>query len=75
MWENSLQMYTKEEQGLKMMLEQNAAEDSLALQVEKEKKIIEEWNTVMFGPKIVPSPAYWGLTSAEKNFETFIAMR
>lgn len=75
MWENSCKVYSKEEQGLKVMLEQNAVEDSNTIRMEKEKKIAAEWTDVLFGPKVVPTEAYWALTAAEKNFETFIAVR
>lgn len=75
MWEKSQQVYLKEEQGLKVMLEQNAAEDSNTIRNEKEKKIAAEWTEVLFGGKVVPSEAYWALTAAEKNFETFVEIR
>lgn len=75
MWEKTLLVYGKEEQGLKVMLEQNAAEDSNAIKVEKEKKIAAEWSEVLFGPKVVPSDAYWALTAAERDLESFIAVR
>lgn len=75
MWEKTQQIYAKEEQGLKIMLEQSAAEDSNTIRKEKEKKIADEWLDVLFGAKVVPSEAYWALTAAEKNFETFVAVR
>lgn len=72
-WENSLKVYAKEEKGLKMMLDQTATNDSI--KKDKERKLIQEWDIVLFGQKHVPTPAYWGLTAAEKNFETFVAIR
>lgn len=73
MWEKSLKVYTTEEQGLKLMLAQNASED--VAKSDKKIRVLQEWDRVLFGPKIVPGPAYWGLTSAEKNFDTFVAIR
>lgn len=75
MWEKTQQVYLKEEYGLKTMLEQNAQEDSNTIRIEKEKKIAAEWTEVLFGPKVVPTEAYWALTAAEKDFETFVATR
>lgn len=75
MWKKSQQVYVKEEHGLKVMLEQNAEQDSNTIRVEKEKRIAGEWTEVLFGSKVVPSEAYWTLTAAEKNFETFVAVR
>lgn len=75
MWQNAQKSYNKEEQGLRMMLEQNATEDSISARLAKEKKVMQEWELVFFGPKTIPSPAYWGLTSAERDVETFIAIR
>lgn len=78
MWESSLRTYTIEEQGLKLMLEKNANEDSNIARMAKERKYIEEWNTVFFGPKqIIPqdNSIYWALTAAERDTETFIAIR
>lgn len=75
MWSNSLRVYLKEEQGLKLMLEQNANDDSNAIHQSKEKKISQEWEEVLFGPKAIPSTICWGLTSAERDLETFIAIR
>lgn len=56
-----------------MMLEQNATDD--AVKNDKEKKLLQEWDIVFFGHKHIPTPAYYGLTAAEKNFETFVAIR
>ncbi|XP_018324249.1 programmed cell death protein 7 [Agrilus planipennis] len=74
-WEDSLKLYMKEEQGLRCMLEQSAAEDTIAAQVANERRIIQEWETTLFGPKVIPTPIYWGLTCADKSLETFIAIR
>lgn len=75
MWENCQQVYAKEEQGLKIMLEQNAAEDSNAIQMEKQKKITAEWTEILFGAKVMPTDTYYALTAAENNFEMFVAVR
>lgn len=56
-----------------MMLEQNATDD--AVKNDKERKLLQEWDIVFFGHKHIPTPAYYGLTVAEKNFETFVAIR
>lgn len=74
MWEKALQTYNKEEQSLKVMLENNAANE-VHTAVSKEKKVIMDWETLLFGPKIIPTEAYWGLTCAEKDIRTFIAIR
>lgn len=78
MWESSLRTYTIEEHGLKLMLEKNANEDSKIARIAKERKLIDEWNTIFFGPKqIIPqeNSIYWALTAAERDAETFIAIR
>lgn len=74
-WEKLLQVYTKEEQGLKVMLEQSATEDSNSIRLEKEKKTAAEWTDVLFGPRVVPSDAYYALTAAERDFERFLDVR
>lgn len=74
-WNDALNVYSKEEQGLQVMLEQNAVEDTNAARAAKERRITQEWDMALFGPKCIPSPAFWGLTSAEKDLETFIAIR
>lgn len=74
-WENTLKSYQKEEQGLRMMLEQNAIEDTKSALLAKEKNISQEWENVFFGAKVMPTPAYWGLTAAEREIETFINVR
>ncbi|KAK9701893.1 Programmed cell death protein 7 [Popillia japonica] len=38
-------------------------------------RIIEQWDYCLFGPKCIPSQTYWGLTSADKSVENFIAIR
>ena len=75
MWEDNLRTYGKEEQGLRIMLENNATEDSKAMKISKQEKAIQQWTYCLFGPKCITSPAYWGLTSAEKDLETFVAIR
>lgn len=75
MWENTLKSYQKEEQGLHMMLEQNAEEDTISTQLAKEKRTTQEWETALFGQKLVPVPAFFALTAAERDMETFINVR
>lgn len=78
MWESSLKTYMIEEQGLKLMLEKNATEDTKTAELAKERKLLEEWHTVFFGPRqIIPqdNATYWALTAAERDMETFIAIR
>lgn len=78
MWESSLRIYTVEEHGLKLMLEKNANEDSEIARINKERKLIDEWNRIFFGPKqILPEVnfIYRALTAAERDVETFIAIR
>ncbi|KAF5272897.1 hypothetical protein FQA39_LY07663 [Lamprigera yunnana] len=74
-WNDALKVYTKEEQGLRVMLQQNAADDTNFAQLAKEKRIVQEWETVFFGLKCIPNHIYWDLTAAEKSLETFIAVR
>lgn len=78
MWESSLRIYTIEEHGLKLMLEKNANEDSKIARINKERKLIDEWSRIFFGSKqIIPqeNSIYWALTAAERDTETFIAIR
>nr|CAI5863678.1 unnamed protein product [Callosobruchus analis] len=78
MWEDSLKTYTTEEQGLKLMLEKTAVEDSKTTQLAKERKLLDEWHTVFFGPRQLIPPdntMYWALTAAERDMETFVAIR
>ncbi|XP_056632960.1 programmed cell death protein 7-like [Diorhabda sublineata] len=78
MWESSLKTYTKEEQGLKLLLEQTATEDTKTAELKKEKNLLEEWHAVFFGPRqVIPqdNATYWALTAAERDMETFIAIR
>ncbi|CAG9858037.1 unnamed protein product [Phyllotreta striolata] len=78
MWESSLKTYITEEQGLKLMLEKNATEDSRTAELAKERKLLEDWHTVFFGPRQIISQdnaIYWALTAAERDMETFIAIR
>lgn len=74
MWEDAFKIYLKEEQTLRVMLELNAAEDNNAIKLSKEKKI-QEWEEVLFGKIPTQTPLYWGLMSAERDMETFIAIR
>lgn len=74
MWEDTTKIYLKEEQCLKLMLESSVKKDT-DLQISKSDKIIEQWDYFLFGPKCIPSQTYWGLTSADKNMENFIAIR
>lgn len=78
MWENSLQTYLKEEQGLRLMLEKNRTEDSKQAKLAKERRLVEQWKSVLFGPShAIPSnhPTFWALTAAERDLEAFIAIR
>lgn len=74
-WGHALNVYSKEEQALLATLQKTAAEDTNAARIAKERKITNAWELALFGPKCIPSTAYWGLTSAEKDLETFIAIR
>lgn len=78
MWESSMKTYTTEEQGLRLMIEKTASEDSKTARIAKERKLLEEWYTIFFGPRQVISQdnqSYWALTAAERDMETFIAIR
>ncbi|XP_044262039.1 U11/U12 small nuclear ribonucleoprotein 59 kDa protein-like [Tribolium madens] len=77
MWENSYQNYCKEEQCLKVMLEHNATMDSKAAINAKQARIVDDWESLLFGPKDAPvnNPTFWALTSADRDMETFIAIR
>ncbi|KAJ8961955.1 hypothetical protein NQ314_005857 [Rhamnusium bicolor] len=78
MWESSLKTYTIEEQGLRLMIEKTAVEDSKMARIAKERKLLEEWHNIFFGPRhFLPqgNPSYWALTAAERDIETFIAIR
>ncbi|XP_050295533.1 programmed cell death protein 7-like [Anthonomus grandis grandis] len=78
MWEDTLLVYTKEEHGLKLMLEKNHTEGSKQSKIAKERKLIDEWKTTFFGQmQAVPSnnATYWALTAAERDLETFVAIR
>lgn len=78
MWENCLRTSTIEEQGLKLMLEKTAIEDSKTAQITKERLLLEEWYSVFFGRRQIVPPentSYWALTAAERDTETFIAIR
>ncbi|RZC42296.1 hypothetical protein BDFB_004793 [Asbolus verrucosus] len=76
MWENSFQSYCKEEQCLRVMLEHNATMDTKAAINAKQTRVVEEWENLIFGPREnYNNPTYWALTSAERDMETFIAIR
>ncbi|KAJ8917983.1 hypothetical protein NQ315_011436 [Exocentrus adspersus] len=78
MWESCLKTYTTEEQGLRLMIEKTASEDSKMAHIAKERKLLEEWHTIFFGPRQVISQdnhTYWALTAAERDMETFVAIR
>ncbi|KAG5889362.1 hypothetical protein JTB14_009155 [Gonioctena quinquepunctata] len=78
MWDSSLRTYTIEEQGLKLMLEKTASEDSKTAQLKKDRGLLEERHNILFGPRqVIPqeNSTYWALTSAERDNETFIAIR
>lgn len=74
MWEDTTKIYLKEEQCLKLMLETSVKKDT-SLLISKSEKTIEQWDYCLFGPKCIPSHTYWGLTSADKSIENFIAIR
>lgn len=74
-WDDAQRVYSKEEQGLRLMLEQNAAEDNKAAEAVKERKIVQEWESLLFGPKAEPTPIYNRFICAEKDMDTFIAIR
>lgn len=78
MWENALKNYTTEEHMLKTMLEKSASDNLKHKQVLKIKSIISSWEKVIFGGKTTIPPnnmIYWALTAAERDIETFIAIR
>lgn len=58
--------------------EKNQTEDSKQAKLAKERRLVDEWKTVLFGQShAIPSnhPTYWALTAAERELETFIAIR
>ncbi|CAH0551791.1 unnamed protein product [Brassicogethes aeneus] len=77
MWEDSIKSYTKEEQGLRLMLEKTATEDNKQANLKKERELVNEWQHVLFGNNVKPTdnPTFWALTASERNMETFIAVR
>lgn len=78
MWENTLKVYLTEEQGLKLMLEKTQTEDSRQAKLKKEKRLVEKWKVVLFSQlHSMPSShhTYWALTAAERDMDTFIAIR
>lgn len=74
MWEDTMKIYLKEEQCLKLMLETSVKKEN-NWKVSRADRIIEQWDYCLFGPKCIPSQTYWGLTSADKSVENFIAIR
>lgn len=73
MWEKALNSYNIEEQGLKVMLESNSADEKPAVKLED--KITNDWETVLFGVKTVPNEVGLALTCADRDSRTFIAVR
>ncbi|GLV44316.1 hypothetical protein CBL_12388 [Carabus blaptoides fortunei] len=69
MWENALKTYAIEEQQLRAMLEKNAL-DEIPAGVSEERKITSEWERLLYGPKIIPCDAYWGLTYTSQSNTT-----
>lgn len=74
MWEDALKVYTDEEQVLRATIEKATASEIDSKTLEK-RKIISEWESIIFGPRVVPNEMYWALTCAEKDLGTFIALR
>lgn len=77
-WQDCMKTYNREEQSLRLMLEKNAQDDTQAAHRAKEQTLLEEWQEVLFGPKhLIPTnnPTYWALTAAERDLQTFIAIR
>jgi len=59
-------------------VEKNQTEDSKQAKLIKERRLVEEWKRALFGHlHTIPSnnPTYWALTAAERELETFIAIR
>lgn len=78
MWENTLQNYNKEEQCLKIMLAHKSDKDTKAVTRGKQVRIIEEWENLLFGqkdPNEASNATYWALTSADRDLESFVAIR
>ncbi|XP_018565312.1 programmed cell death protein 7-like [Anoplophora glabripennis] len=78
MWESSMKTYTIEEHGLRLMIEKTASEDSKTARLAKERKLLGEWYRIFFGLRqVIPqeNQSYWALTAAERDTETFIAIR
>lgn len=78
MWENALQNYNKEEQCLKIMLAHNAEKDTKAVTRGKQIRIIDEWDNLVFGSKdtsTASNATFWALTSADRDLESFVAIR
>lgn len=77
-WENASKMYNVEENMLKTMLEKTANENLRNKELRKEKETLFLWERAIFGDKVIANPAnasHWALTAAERDMETFIAIR
>lgn len=77
-WENVSKQYNAEELMLKTMLEKTANETLRNKELLKEKETLFLWEKAIFGDKVIPSHAnatHWALTAAERDMETFIAIR
>ncbi|KAK5650324.1 hypothetical protein RI129_001353 [Pyrocoelia pectoralis] len=74
-WNDAINVYAKEEKSLQMTLQQNATEDNHSARMAKERRIMQEWELVFFGSRNLLTPSYYNLTVAEKDLETFIAIR
>lgn len=76
MWENAYQNYCKEEQCLRLMLEDTASKDTRAALTGKQVHIADQWQNLLFGPeKTSNNSTFWALTSADRDLEAFIAIR
>ncbi|KAK9874671.1 hypothetical protein WA026_005492 [Henosepilachna vigintioctopunctata] len=77
-WENALKQYNTEEHMLKTMLEKTASENLKHKELLKEKQTLFMWEKVIFGDKTIASAqnaSFIALTAAERDMETFIAIR
>ncbi|XP_044756837.1 uncharacterized protein LOC123315266 [Coccinella septempunctata] len=77
-WENTSKQYNAEELMLKTMLEKTATETLRNKELLKERETLFLWEKAIFGNKVNPTPenaTHWALTAAERDMETFIAIR
>lgn len=74
-WDSAVEVYGKEEKTLQVMLMQTATEDNNSARMAKERNIMHEWESAFFGPKTNLAPSYFNLAVAEKDLDTFIAIR